>query len=90
MRPCSNHINFYSIKEVLCIFCNFFEKSHKKSQEYNHVLAPIVGTGGPSGRQPGAIFQIQGRERRTPSNGAPIYQGSFEEYLIGRGMILHK
>ena len=38
-------------------------------------IAPC--TGGPSGRQPGAIFQLQGRERRTPSDGAPIYQGSF-------------
>ena len=36
------------------------------------------GTGGPSGRQPGAIFQLQGRERRTPFRGAQIYQGSFE------------
>ena len=39
-------------------------------------------TGGPSGRQPEAIFQLQGRERGTPSDGAPIYQGSFEEYHI--------
>ena len=29
-------------------------------------------TGGPSGRQPGAIYQLQGRERRTPFNGASI------------------
>ena len=39
-------------------------------------------TGGPSGRQPGAKFQLQGRERGTPSDGDPIYQGSFEEYHI--------
>ena len=44
-------------------------------------------TGGPSGRQPGAIFQLQGRERGTTgrrrgTDGAPIYQGSFEEYHI--------
>ena len=43
MLPCSNHINFCSIKEVLCKLCKIFEKSHEKSQEYNHVLAPIVG-----------------------------------------------
>ena len=42
----------------------------------------LKSTGGPSGRQPGAIFQQDGRERRTPSEGAPIYQGSFEEYHI--------
>ena len=42
MLPCSNHINFCSIKEVLCKLCKFFEKSHEKSHEYNHVLAPIV------------------------------------------------
>ena len=29
-------------------------------------------TGGPSGRQPGAIYQLQGRERGTPFNGASI------------------
>ena len=43
MLPCSNHINFCSIKEVLHKLCKIFEKSHEKSQEYNHVLAPIVG-----------------------------------------------
>ena len=43
MLPCSNHINFCSIKEVLCKLCKIFEKSHEKSQEYNHVLTPIVG-----------------------------------------------
>ena len=34
--------------------------------------AGFADTGGPSGRQPGAIFQLQGRERRTPFDGTPI------------------
>ena len=36
----------------------------------------VICTVGPSGRQ------LQGWERRTPSYGAPIYQGSFEQYHI--------
>ena len=32
----------------------------------------VLLTGGPSGRQPGAIFQLKGREGRTPFDGAPI------------------
>ena len=43
MLTCSININFCSIKEVMCKLCKFFGKSHEKSQEYNHVLAPIVG-----------------------------------------------
>ena len=37
-------------------------------------------TGGPSGRRPGAILQLQGRGRQSPFHGAPIYRRSFEEY----------
>ena len=43
MLPCSIHIKMGSIEKVLCKLCKFFGKSHEKSQEYNHVLAPIVG-----------------------------------------------
>ena len=39
-------------------------------------------TGGHSGRQPGAIYQLQGRRRESPFRGAPTYQGSLEEYHI--------
>ena len=42
----------------------------------------LLATGGSGVPQPGAIFQLQGRERRTPFRGALIYQGSFEEYHI--------
>ena len=42
MLPCSINISLSSIEDVLWKLCKIFEKSHKKSQENNHVLAPIV------------------------------------------------
>ena len=59
--------------------CITFRAGRKTGKES---IQSSQGTVGPSGRQPGAIFQQEGRERRTPSDGAPIYQGSFEEYHI--------
>ena len=59
MLPCSIHINFGSFSKVLGNLCQKFGKSHEKSQELNHVLAPIegkdlgqqflLGIGGPRG-----------------------------------------
>ena len=43
MLPCSNRMNLSSIEKV-CVNCAKFLRNHmKKTQEYNHVLAPIVG-----------------------------------------------
>ena len=43
MLPCSIHINLSSNEKVLCKLCKSFGKAHEISQEYNHILAPIVG-----------------------------------------------
>ena len=63
-------------------FQQFNSSLNQTKYQPNQIWQKNTLTGGPSGRQPGAIFQLQGRERRTPSDGAPIYQGSFEEYHI--------
>ena len=42
------------------------------------VSHPALGDSwGENGHSLGAIFHQPGRERRTPSNGVPIHQGSF-------------
>ena len=41
--PCSIHTDFGCFLKVLRDLCKKFEKSHEKTQEHNHVLAPIVG-----------------------------------------------
>ena len=43
MFPFSIHINLSNIEKVLCKLCKIFGKAHEISQEYNHILAPIVG-----------------------------------------------
>ena len=43
MLPCSIHISLSSVENVLWKLCKIFVKSHEKSQEYNRVLALIVG-----------------------------------------------
>ena len=43
MVPCFIHTNLSSIEKVLCKLRKIFGKPHEKSQEYNYVLAPIVG-----------------------------------------------
>ena len=43
MLSCPIHINLGCFEKVLWKLCKIFEKSHEKSQELNHVLAPIEG-----------------------------------------------
>ena len=43
MLPCSIHVNLGRIEKVLCKLYKIFGKAHEISQEYNHILAPIVG-----------------------------------------------
>ena len=41
------------------------------------VQGTLLDSRGENGHSLGAIFGQPGRERRTPSDGVPIYQGSF-------------
>ena len=49
-------------------------------------LGQLLLTAGPSGRQSGAIFQLQGRRRGNPFM-VPQYTKD-HSHLIGKGMIL--
>ena len=53
----------------IALFNTFYRGMNKK--------ASLLDSRGENGQSIGAIFHQPGRERRTPSDGVPIYQGSF-------------